>query len=91
MCGLMDFWILTGNVKVEITLTVQDEDLGIPAPGTTLTFLGLLDQKRWISQRIYCIYYVNLLKHMTEWTSLKISPCNAIMTMITFKVDVKLR
>ena len=39
------------NVKVQITLTVQDDDLGTPAPCTTLTFLGLLDQKRWISQR----------------------------------------
>ena len=75
-----------GNVKVETTLIVQDENLRTPTPGTTLTFLGLPDQKRWISQRIYCIYYVNLLKHMTEWTSLKISPCNAIITMITFKV-----
>ena len=43
-----------GNVKVETTLIVQDENLGTPTPGTTLTFLGLPDQKRWISQHIYC-------------------------------------
>ena len=44
-----------GNVKVEFTLTVQEEDLGTPAPVTTLTFLGLLDQKRRISLHNNCI------------------------------------
>ena len=54
MCGLMDLLDTDGNVKEETTLTVQDENLGTPAPGTTITFLGLLDQKRRISQRSNC-------------------------------------
>ena len=43
----MDLLDTDGNVKVETTL-IQDKNIGTPTPGTTLTFLGLPDQKRWI-------------------------------------------